>query len=1019
MLRSMMQPAFDYDKLLQEAQSRWLKSSEVLFILQNYRSFPIEQEPPKKPPSGSLLLFNRRVARYFRKDGHMWRKKKDGRAVGEAHERLKVGTIEALNCYYAHGEQDPYFQRRSYWMLHPDYEHIVLVHYREVSEGRFLPPAILKQPAELFLNQSSNVNNLKFQSHACVASEMYNSYQSSASSVSGEVNSEYFVKGLKTDNLNMLSISENSDISWEPEFNQAFLNLHEDDDNVLGYTIDHNNAYKHDNVYGEFEDLALRSNELNDSFQNFHENLTSGVVSAAPIQGISAFDRASDPVTLADGSEPPSYTTSTGNYHSIGNTVKHETQFSSENKNIYGAPVDQLEKTGWQQPGHVEDNAEYLTNGSDFTSQLLAARNFLLGSDNLESPDSFAHLANTNSAGHNSVMVSGGKENCIDRRFAIDLPIENRASSSDLMGMWFDQGQLGTMPTIAPSLSAIQKVLRIREISPEWSFCHESTKVIITGDFLCDPSACSWGVMFGNVEVPAVVVQKGVLRCQTPELVTGKVSLCITSGNKESCSELKDFEFRAKPVSSLMDTMHQKNESRNAEEISLLVKLVLLLLRQSDDLPSAGKIASDSLRKVKAPEKQWLQTVEELQAGRGSSSETIDWILQELLKDKFQQWLLSKIIVKEDRNYMLSKKEQGIIHLLSGLGYEWALSPILDAGVGVNFRDAYGWTALHWAACFGREKMAAVLLASGALAGAVTDPTPQDPVGKTAGAIAAASGHKGLAGYLSEADLTSHLSSLTINECEISKSNAALKAEKAVESICERRMQLEADGTEDDLSLKDSLAAARNAAQAAARIQAAFRAHSFRKRQQKAAESCNEYGMTAADIFRLTSYRYLDQKFDNAALSIQKTYKGWKRRRDFLSLRRKVVKIQAHVRGHQMRTKYREILWSVSVVEKGILRWRRKGSGLRGYRPKQGQANEDDDEEEDITRVFRKQKVDAAIDQAVSRVFSVVESPRARQQYRRMLERYLEVKFEQCNADEWTSSLQDDFEMVSRDDFLY
>ena len=39
---------------------------------------------------GSLFLFNKRVLRFFRRDGHNWRKKKDGRTVGEAHERLKV-----------------------------------------------------------------------------------------------------------------------------------------------------------------------------------------------------------------------------------------------------------------------------------------------------------------------------------------------------------------------------------------------------------------------------------------------------------------------------------------------------------------------------------------------------------------------------------------------------------------------------------------------------------------------------------------------------------------------------------------------------------------------------------------------------------------------------------------------------------------------------------------------------------------------------------------------------------------
>ena len=41
---------------------------------------------------GSLFLFDRKVLRYFRKDGHNWRKKKDGKTVKEAHERLKVGA---------------------------------------------------------------------------------------------------------------------------------------------------------------------------------------------------------------------------------------------------------------------------------------------------------------------------------------------------------------------------------------------------------------------------------------------------------------------------------------------------------------------------------------------------------------------------------------------------------------------------------------------------------------------------------------------------------------------------------------------------------------------------------------------------------------------------------------------------------------------------------------------------------------------------------------------------------------
>ena len=31
----------------------------------------------------------------------------------------QVGNVEALQCYYAHGEHEPSFQRRIYWILDP------------------------------------------------------------------------------------------------------------------------------------------------------------------------------------------------------------------------------------------------------------------------------------------------------------------------------------------------------------------------------------------------------------------------------------------------------------------------------------------------------------------------------------------------------------------------------------------------------------------------------------------------------------------------------------------------------------------------------------------------------------------------------------------------------------------------------------------------------------------------------------------------------------------------------------
>lgn len=124
----------DMNMVAEEAHSRWLRPNEIYAILYNYKSFNVRAKPVDTPTSGTLILFDRKALRNFRKDGHSWQKKKDGKTVKEAHEHLKVGNEERIHVYYAHGEDNPKFVRRSYWLLDRAYEHIVLVHYREVSE---------------------------------------------------------------------------------------------------------------------------------------------------------------------------------------------------------------------------------------------------------------------------------------------------------------------------------------------------------------------------------------------------------------------------------------------------------------------------------------------------------------------------------------------------------------------------------------------------------------------------------------------------------------------------------------------------------------------------------------------------------------------------------------------------------------------------------------------------------------------------------------------------------------------
>jgi hypothetical protein len=584
-----------------------------------------------------------------------------------------------------------------------------------------------------------------------------------------------------------------------------------------------------------------------------------------------------------------------------------------------------------------------------------------------------------------------------DFKFPTNSPgiIDTFETNPDYYSSFFNQGQIG-MPLEADSSLTIiqQQKFTIREISPDWGYISEATKVIVVGSFLCDPSECVWTCMFGNIEVPVEVIQDGVICCQTPPHLPGKVSFCITSGNRESCSEVREFEYRVKPTTCSHCSSPAPEESMNAEQILLLVRFAQMFL--SDTSNENEDNNESTTGNFKSSEDSWGQVIEALLAGSWTSSSTVDWLLQELLKDKLQQWLASR--VKSESDSSLSKKEQGIIHMIAGLGFEWALNPILASGVGINFRDINGWTALHWAARFGREKMVAALIASGASAVALTDPNAKEPHGKTPASIAASWGYHGLAGYLSEVALISHLSSLKLEETELSKSTADVEAERTVNNIPSSSATT---SVEDQIYLKDTLAAVRNAAQAAARIQSAFRAHSFRKRQFREASATFgtgvDYTLLSDDIPAMSAVSKLafrnPRDYNSAAVSIQKKYRGWKGRKDFLAFRQKVVKIQAHVRGHQVRKNYKVICWAVSILEKVVLRWRRRGVGLRGYRPEL-ETTEDSEEDEDIAKVFRKQKVNVAIEEAMSRVLSMVESQQAQQQYHRILHRFRQAKAE-------------------------
>ena len=50
-----------------------------------------------RPPSGSLLMYNRKKV-MFRRDGYCWKKRRDGKTNREDHMKLKVKGAEVTQC---------------------------------------------------------------------------------------------------------------------------------------------------------------------------------------------------------------------------------------------------------------------------------------------------------------------------------------------------------------------------------------------------------------------------------------------------------------------------------------------------------------------------------------------------------------------------------------------------------------------------------------------------------------------------------------------------------------------------------------------------------------------------------------------------------------------------------------------------------------------------------------------------------------------------------------------------------
>ncbi|KAF3971417.1 hypothetical protein CMV_004986 [Castanea mollissima] len=980
-------PRLDIKHILSEAQTRWLRPAEICEILRNYQKFQIASEPPNRPMSGSLFLFDRKVLRYFRKDGHNWRKKKDGKTVKEAHEKLKVGSVDVLHCYYAHGEENENFQRRSYWMLEQDLMHIVFVHYLEVKGSRTNIGGI-KESDEVTSNfQKDSPPSSSFSPNLnrvpCGSTDSP-SPASSLTSLYEDVDSEDVFQASSTSR----SILESQPMENGPlrdrtdagVLNSYFSHPSADDHglssipgaNYISQVWTDGSRESDDITSSKTIDLASWEEVLEHSTRGFHSTVPSNVSSSSSQPGSMGVVLEEEHMTL-------------GGILASGSVVKEEFQnfvpiqsnwqipFGDNSVNLPIWPTDQSSHLELAyDPGAtlVDPKAHdtIMRNGTELLSTHPVQQNEqpVQNKHQIELTDTESQ-SSIKSISKMDMPIEGNinyaltlKKHLIDGEQGLkkvdsfsrwaskelgDVDDFHMQTSSGISWSTVECGNVVDDSSLSPSISQDQ-FFSIIDFSPKWAYTDSENEVLIIGKFLKslpEVAKCNWSCMFGEVEVPAEVLANGVLCCRAPPHSVGRVPFYVTCSNS--------------PPSHFVEGVPEKRD---------LISKVISLKEEEEYYRMAEPISQNDL----------------------SQNEVKEHLLKILMKEKLYSWLLHKVSEDGKGPSVLDGEGQGVLHLAAALGYDWAIKPIVTSGVSINFRDINGWTALHWAAFCGREKTVGFLVSLGASPGALTDPSPEFPLGRTPADLAGVNGHKGISGFLAEHLLTSYLKSLEMNDSN------EVRAEVSGQKVSEQTITPVNNGDiPEALSLRDSLTAVSNATLAANRIHLMFRMHSLERRRITEYDDdidgfSDEHALSVVAA-KTRKAKQNDGLVHAAATQIQKKFRGWKKRKEFLIIRQRIVKIQAHVRGHQVRKKYRTIIWSVGILEKVILRWRRKGIGLRGFRsdarteePKlQDVPSKEDDY--DFLKDGRKQ-TEERLQKALTRVKSMVQYPEARAQYSRL-----------------------------------
>ncbi|KAI3958453.1 hypothetical protein MKW98_011141 [Papaver atlanticum] len=237
-------------------------------------------------------------------------------------------------------------------------------------------------------------------------------------------------------------------------------------------------------------------------------------------------------------------------------------------------------------------------------------------------------------------------------------------------------------------------------------FIHQSEQVLVFGHYKAEYSHMDGKNVFfvyGDVVVPAKRLAEGVYGAKLLPTYPGWVNFYLSVDSLI-------------PISQVLKLQSPPKTSRSKVELELECKLASMLL--------TNEKACEKLKK------------------KLEESNESEIILRKYLKGYiFEGYRKSKL---------LDSQGQGVLHLFASLGYTWAISLFRQGGLSVDRKDRLGWTALHWAAFYGRQGAATALLHDGVNPSLLTKATAEHPSGLTAAEIASNHGHNQLATYLKE-----------------------------------------------------------------------------------------------------------------------------------------------------------------------------------------------------------------------------------------------------------------------------